>query len=67
MKNKYVYLILALIISILLALALLFINKYATFENKNIKTLTNDLIGIALIIIDSYLIYLFSKNESTTK
>lgn len=67
MKNKYIYLIIALIISILLALALLLINKYATFESKNIKTLTNDLIGISLIIIDAYLILLFSRNESTSK
>lgn len=51
--------------TILLALALIFINKYATFSSKTIKTVINDLIGVAIIINDGYAIYNFcNKTEN---
>lgn len=59
MNKKIINLIIALIITILLVLALIFINKYATISIKAIKTAINDLIGVSLIIADGYAIYNF--------
>lgn len=64
MNKKYAHLIIALLETIILALALIFINKFASFSSNSLKTIVNDLIGVAIIIIDSYAIYNFaSKND----
>lgn len=59
MNKKIIHLIIALVGTILLTLALIFINKYATFSSKTIKTVINDLIGVTIIINDGYAIYNF--------
>lgn len=65
MNKKIIHLIIALVGAILLALALIFINKYATFSSKTIKTVINDLIGVTIIINDGYAIYNFcNKTEN---
>lgn len=65
MNKKIIHLIIALVGTVLLALALIFINKYATFSSKTIKTVINDLIGVAIIINDGYAIYNFcNKTEN---
>lgn len=64
MNKKNAHLIIALLETIILALALIFINKFASFSSNSLKTIVNDLIGVAIIIIDSYAIYNFaSKND----
>ena len=63
MNKKIIHLIIALVGTILLALALIFINKYATFSSKTIKTVINDLIGVAIIINDGYAIYNFCNKQ----
>ena len=63
MNKKIIHLIIALVGTILLAL--IFINKYATFSSKTIKTVINDLIGVTIIINDGYAIYNFcNKTEN---
>ena len=65
MNKKIIHLIIALVGTILLALALIFINKKATFSSKTIKTVINDLIGVTIIINDGYAIYNFcNKTEN---
>lgn len=65
MNKKIIHLIIALVGTILLVLALIFINKYATFSSKTIKTVINDLIGVTIIINDGYAIYNFcNKTEN---
>lgn len=65
MNKKIIHLIIALVGTILPALALIFINKYATFSSKTIKTVINDLIGVTIIINDGYAIYNFcNKTEN---
>ena len=65
MNKKIIHLIIALVGAILLALALIFINKYATFSSKTIKMVINDLIGVTIIINDGYAIYNFcNKTEN---
>lgn len=64
MNKKNAHLIIALLETIILVLALIFINKFASFSSSSLKTIVNDLIGAAIIIIDSYAIYNFaSKND----
>lgn len=64
MNKKNAHLIIALLETIILALTLIFINKFASFSSNSLKTIVNDLIGVAIIIIDSYAIYNFaSKND----
>lgn len=64
MNKKNAHLIIALLETIILALALIFINKFASFSSNSLKTIVNDLIGVAIIIIDSDAIYNFaSKND----
>ena len=64
MNKKNTHLIIALLETIILALALIFINKFASFSSNSLKTIVNDLIGVAIIIIDSFAIYNFaSKND----
>lgn len=64
MNKKNAHLIIALLETIILALALILINKFASFSSNSLKTIVNDLIGVAIIIIDSYAIYNFaSKND----
>lgn len=64
MNKKYDHLIIALLETIILALTLILINKFASFSSNSLKTIVNDLIGVAIIIIDSYAIYNFaSKND----
>ena len=64
MNKKIVHLIVALVSTIILVVAMILINKYATFSEKTVKTVINDLIGVGIILNAAYGIYNFSNKNN---
>lgn len=63
-NKKIVHLIVALVSTIILVVAMILINKYATFSEKTVKTVINDLIGVGIILNAAYGIYNFSNKNN---
>lgn len=69
MKNKYIHLIIALLVSVLTVIAMIVLNlKMNTPEGKVLfssttKMIINDCLGIGLAIVVGYSIYNFAKDK----
>lgn len=63
MKNKYIHLVFVLLITIFGLVGMILLNKYSSFTTKNMKTLTNDCLGIAILINVGYGIFNFAKSH----
>lgn len=61
MKHKYFHLIMCLGITLFLLVGMIILNTSATFENKNMKTIVNNCLGLGTIIQFIYALLNFTK------
>lgn len=70
MKDKYIHLIIALLVTVLTVIAMILLNlKMNTTEGKMLfssttKMIINDCLGIGLAIVVGYSIYNFAKDKN---